>query len=413
MTGIREFFYPHKPQASDGGLAQAVGQVLKKPDTPTITVVQAQLPFELKVPGSKVWADHLRAKIRASKIPDVSLIDAEFFTENYPRLIREQRVEFWAHLLGITMKYECSYNPKSYSVDVGSPTDRDTWSVGLLQMSVCDQWNYGFNFGYKFADLQDPIKNINLAIPILEKLLVRDECIGARIDGRWKGMSAYWGTLRNNDAHKESWNGITNYMLKLNFPLTTTGEDPKQPPAAQRKITIAVVVGHERVAPGAQFCEPYRGTYEYDYNTEIAHLMHDYAESRGVDLEIFLRDGIGISGAYKRVRASKADCCIELHCNAYNGSVKGSEVLCALEDEKFARGILNAICRVFDRSQYGNRGVKVTESGRGAESCVSFPGKMNCLVEPAFCDEPHDAKMLMEKKVEYARALVDACIAFF
>ncbi len=176
-------------------------------------------------------------------------------------------------------------------------------------------------------------------------------------------------------------------------------------------MKIGVIVGHDKKEQGADLIKPYKVS-EYVYNSEIAHRMFDYGESLGHDVEIFLRDVVGISGAYRNARAAKCDCVIELHFNSYNGVASGTETLCSSEavDKSFAQAIQSAMCRVFDRAKAGNRGLKIMDTGRGAQSCVSYPGKANCLVEPAFGDHANDAKMLFERKDTYARALIDAAI---
>lgn len=214
-----------------------------------------------------------------------------------------------------------------------------------------------------------------------------------------------------NDLHKRQ--RASDGGLSAGVGQVLNKPKPEEPRQTRNLVKLGVVVGHEKIAPGAQFCEPYRGTYEYDYNTEIAKLMHEYAHSLGVDLEVIFRDGAGIGGAYKKLRASDCSIVIELHCNAYDGSAYGTETLCSSndEDKHLAAAVQNAMCALFGRSGKGDRGVKITDSGRGAESCVSFPGRANCLVEPAFCDNKQDAAALMSFKRPYAHALVDAMLS--
>lgn len=406
--------------AGDGGLSKAVGQVLNKPapapapvvvTKPSEPVRRFPLPFESKVQGSVKWSEHLRSLFRASKIPDLEFSDQDGVYPGYSKLSREARVEFWAHLFGITIKYECDYNPRSSSVDVGQKGDLDTYSVGLLQMSVVDQKNYRLDLGYDYEDLMDPFKNMILAVRIAEMLLVQDHKIMGRMGERWKGLSRYWGTMRDG---KSSLTGILVYVRNLKFG----GGDGVKPEAPKPSTPISgkrlgVVVGHEKDAPGARMCEPYR-YYEYPFNTEVAHMMAEYGESKGLDVEIFLRDDIGISGAYRATRAAKCDVVIELHFNAADGRARGSEVLCSTEaqDKALAMLLEKAMCRVFERTGSGDRGLQLRDSGRGAESCTSFPGKANALVEPAFGDNPSDAKMLVERREQYAHALVDAVIDY-
>lgn len=242
MTGIQEFFQGRKvPKASDGGLSRAVGQILNKPSPPTteapplkqestppITVsIRMPLPFEKLVADGAKWSDALRSLFRASSIPDLTFSDADEWALGYNGFGREAKIEFWSHLFAKTMKYECDYNPKSYCVDVGNKNDKNTWSVGLLQLSVVDQKNYGFDLGYSFADLQDPFKNMILGVRIAEKLLLQDRKIAGKVDGSWKGLSRYWGTLREG---RTSYVGIKDYVSGLKFSATPTPINKNETP---------------------------------------------------------------------------------------------------------------------------------------------------------------------------------------
>ncbi len=117
--------------------------------------------------------------------------DITDFCPAYNSLNKDQRINAWAGLIAATTYYESGYNPLSNSVDVGTPENKDTYSVGLMQMSVVDQKNYGFNFGYKFADLQDPIKNLTLAMAIMNRQVQKYKVIAIT-----KGNPGlYWAVL--------------------------------------------------------------------------------------------------------------------------------------------------------------------------------------------------------------------------
>ena len=75
-----------------------------------------------------------------------------------------------------------------------------------------------------------------------------------------------------------------------------------------KPFKIGVIVGHEKKAPGARLSKPWL-THEYYYNSEIAQLMFTEGEKlANVDVEIFYRDGVGISGAYMKARAATFLC---------------------------------------------------------------------------------------------------------
>jgi hypothetical protein len=95
--------------------------------------------------------------------------DIQFFCPQFALLSRDQQINAFAAVIAATTYFESGYNPLSNSVDVGVVTDKDTYSVGLLQLSVVDQKNYGFQFGFNFADLQDPLKNLALGLAIMNK----------------------------------------------------------------------------------------------------------------------------------------------------------------------------------------------------------------------------------------------------
>lgn len=177
------------------------------------------------------------------------------------------------------------------------------------------------------------------------------------------------------------------------------------------KATLVVIVGHEKKAPGADFA---LGGSEYEYNSDIARRMKEYALTKYpyLAVEIVLRDGIGIGGAYRKAATFKPDACIELHFNAFNKIAQGSETLCSVdyEDRKLAGIIQTKICAVFERGGQ-SRGVKVlARNDRGGQSVYSLPGSANCLPEAFFGDNPNEAKMANEKRVAYSAALLDGVV---
>lgn len=179
------------------------------------------------------------------------------------------------------------------------------------------------------------------------------------------------------------------------------------------KATLCIVVGHEKKAPGARLAT---GGSEYEYNNTVAHMARMYSVNRypNLKVEIIHRDGIGISGAYKKAAALNPDALIELHFNAFNGKAKGTETLCSvnMNDKKLAAIIHAAICKTFERGG-PSRGVKVlSRSDRGGQSLYSAPGAANCLVEPFFGDNEDEAKLALQKKVDYAECLIDATVDF-
>lgn len=75
--------------------------------------------------------------------------------------------EFYAALA----LYESSWNVKSSSVDVGKPGNKDTYSVGLCQVSVVDQPWAGGGTKYTYADLQTAKPNLHLCTILIRRQL--------------------------------------------------------------------------------------------------------------------------------------------------------------------------------------------------------------------------------------------------
>lgn len=190
-------------------------------------------------------------------------------------------------------------------------------------------------------------------------------------------------------------------------------DEKRETPAvnSQRVVHLGIIVGHEKKAPGAALAKPYNLS-EYNYNSEVARQVEYFANTNplGVHVTTIFRDGVGISGAYDKAIKLKCDAIIELHFNAFDTKVGGSETLCSTnaDDRAFAALVHSEVCAVF-RGGNLSRGVKALGRGdRGGQSIYSFPKGANCLVEPFFGDNPGEAKLAMESTPKYAQAIVIA-----
>lgn len=200
-------------------------------------------------------------------------------------------------------------------------------------------------------------------------------------------------------------------LIMALFPLPKEDDDRETPkPDQVKRATIGFIVGHSKNSGGAALAT---GGNEYSYNSEVARLAGVCANANHPLLyyHTILRDSGGISGAYAKARELGCDLIIELHFNAFNGRVTGTETLCSNDksDQDFATRIQTAMCKVFERD--GNsRGVKIiARAERGGINVYSAPGTPNCLVEPFFGDVKSEADMGLDKQYDYAQALVKAC----
>jgi hypothetical protein len=114
--------------------------------------------------------------------------DVKGFCPNYASLSKEQKIaaiaEFW-----VAVAYrESGYNPKSMSVDVGTKSDKDSWSVGLYQMSGND--SAAKKFSCNWECLQDPQMNIKVSMEQLRKQVAGTGLFMVPNDSKYR----YWST---------------------------------------------------------------------------------------------------------------------------------------------------------------------------------------------------------------------------
>ena len=166
------------------------------PSAPTSAPVASYQPEPLiwessAHPERAAWSSSLYQIISSSFTTLNEAKDVSVFCPNYANLTQNQQINLWADIFAGDAYYESSWDPTEYSVDVGTANDNATWSVGLLQMSVVDQQNYGFNFGFSFADLQTPTKNLQLAVAVMAKQVAKHGTI--LIPAGNSGL--YWATM--------------------------------------------------------------------------------------------------------------------------------------------------------------------------------------------------------------------------
>jgi len=133
------------------------------------------LSWEKGHPERASWTKVLTDEIAFGGAIDVfaQAEDVEFFVPNFRVLTKREKIKAIAELFVATAYYESAWNPRSQSVDVGTASNKDTWSVGLFQMSVVDQKNYGLSFGFSFDDLITAAPNIKLALSVMKQQIMR------------------------------------------------------------------------------------------------------------------------------------------------------------------------------------------------------------------------------------------------
>lgn len=168
--------------------------------------------WEKNHPERKSWTQYLARAIGQEFFGSFDRAkDATRFATNYYTLTKKQKIQMWVEVIIATAYYESSWNPLTNSKDVGT-SDKDTWSVGLMQMSVVDQKNYGFNFGYSFAQLQLAEPNLRLALSIMARQIEKTGLVILPNSSK----SRYWAVLLDGNKYSKV-DSIISMVKKLSF----------------------------------------------------------------------------------------------------------------------------------------------------------------------------------------------------
>ncbi|MGF1463555.1 MAG: N-acetylmuramoyl-L-alanine amidase [Maricaulaceae bacterium] len=180
---------------------------------------------------------------------------------------------------------------------------------------------------------------------------------------------------------------------------------------------LVLIVGHSSDEQGAAGTKPLNQT-EFVFNTELSKLVTKFGLPRGhLILTIFRpsRGRAGIEIAYQKALKAEPDAIIELHFNAFNKQVRGTETLLSVKSDivetnerELAELVQSEISSVFQRIGRQDRGLKFIErrGDRGWRSLSQVRTIPSILIEPFFGDEPNDAALAVEKKEELAKAII-------
>lgn len=180
------------------------------------------------------------------------------------------------------------------------------------------------------------------------------------------------------------------------------------------KPRLAIVVGHTLNSPGATMKHP-EYLNEYFYNTAVSEKILEFSKEYNIECRVFFRDGVGIRGAYRDVKQWAPHTSIELHFNAFNSKVRGTETLFyddrdfeGVDERYLAQIVQERVCEVFARVGRQNRGIKkVGPKSRGGTNLSQLFDTPSILIEPFFGDNVEDAALAVRQIDAYAKCLVD------
>lgn len=173
-----------------------------------------------------------------------------------------------------------------------------------------------------------------------------------------------------------------------------------------------ISVGHNVKDKGAA-----NGRYnEFDFNTDLAVSIKDKIDSTLTNIKVILSNrgaGNGAATSARKINETGASIAIELHCNAYNKLVSGSEMLYwgkSKNGRRLAQLCMDKVSVVLGLPYRGIKGLD--SSSRG--NVIVRDTKMPCIIaESFFIDNNNDIAVATQKMDELAQAYADAIIEYF
>lgn len=160
---------------------------------------------------------------------------------------------------------------------------------------------------------------------------------------------------------------------------------------------IFINPGHGGDDPGA--CG--NGLKERDVVLKIGKRVEDYLHAVGYDVKLLQYDGL--SEICAQANAWQADLFVSIHCNAGGGT--GTETFYyeySTAGKKLAACIQRQIVTSIGTH---DRGLKTKISGGYDSYVCKYTNMPAVLVETAFIDNPDDAKLLVEREDDFAKAI--------
>ena len=144
------------------------------------------------------------------------------------------------------------------------------------------------------------------------------------------------------------------------------------------------------------------GLREVDINKKIAMKLCDYLMEDGHSITYFQQTN-SVNDVWKFENKCSYDLTISVHCNSYNSTSHGHEVLyypSPSHGQKLAQAIQTELVKTVGLR---DRGVKPRK-----DLCVlTYTKSIAVIVETAFISNPNEAKILKEKPELFAKAIAE------
>ena len=153
------------------------------------------------------------------------------------------------------------------------------------------------------------------------------------------------------------------------------------------------------------------GLIERDVALFIGNRVETYLQAVGYDARVFQYDGL--KAICNEANNWHADLFVSIHCNAFNGKASGTETI-YYEHSTAGKKLANCIQRqIVSSLGTVDRGIKPKISGDYDAYVTKYTDMPAVLVETAFIDNPNDAKLLVDREDDFARAIARGVTDYF
>lgn len=161
------------------------------------------------------WSEILNRLIYSNLKSFDAASDIKSIRQDWFSLSEEQKTQSMTAFIKALAFYESGYDPLCESVDVGSKFDKQTWSVGLLQLSGVDKANLGLSVGFDYERLKIPENNLTQGIAIfVNQIAKRGKIIIPKSEKGNPGV--YFATLNPGNQYDKSKEIIA--AAQISFP---------------------------------------------------------------------------------------------------------------------------------------------------------------------------------------------------
>ena len=184
-------------------------------------------------------------------------------------------------------------------------------------------------------------------------------------------------------------------------------------------MKLGIIVGHTQSNQGAHSAT--LGQSEYPWNYDLAEQIE--RENTNLEVRTFLRNGVGIAGAYRASDSWGSRITVELHFNSSdNHRATGTGVLYYPGSEngrRLARLLFEEMDQVLGLGAWpgGSDGTvtpyQASGQARRGQTSLSAGRAPATLIEPFFGSNPTDSRRAEQNKPALARAIVKAAERYF